>query len=96
VTISGQLLGIIVMGVVQLLGLAVAWGHLQRQVKDTRERLDDWREANSTRQDERHAENQEMLHEISGDVKRINGTVARHNQVLLTHGEEINRLRNGD
>lgn len=75
---------------VVLIGIAVAWGDMRRQVSSNKER-----------QDERHAENQEILREIrddsketKDDVKRINGTVARHNETLLVHGAEIERLRN--
>lgn len=35
---------------------------------------------NRTRQDERHEENTRKLDGIAADVKRINGTVARHDQ----------------
>lgn len=52
---------------IQALLLAAAWGDMRRQVRENRER-----------QDERHQENRETLGEIRHDVKRINGSVAKH------------------
>ena len=50
-------------------------------------------ENNRKRSDERHIENVERLDEIREDVKRINGSVARHDERLEAQGNEINRLR---
>jgi hypothetical protein len=68
--------------VVQVVLMAAAWGDMRRQVQSNRER-----------QDDRHTENQEMLHAIDDKVDRINGTVARHGERLDTHASEIDRLR---
>ena len=42
---------------------------------------------------ERHEENKETLAEIREDIKRINGTVGRHDEALRNQEKEINRLR---
>lgn len=68
--------------VIQLLIFAAAWGDLRRTVAKDREIGN-----------ERHDENRETLNEIRSDVKRINGTVARHIETLVIHGREIERLR---
>lgn len=60
---------------VQALIVAAAWGDLRRQVS-----------SNQKVQDARHDENRAALTEISRDVKRINGQVARHDA-------EISNLR---
>lgn len=76
--------GVLVGVIVNLILIAGAWGDMRRQVS-----------ANREHQDERHEETRETLHEIRDDVKRINGTVARHAEVLIHHANEIDRLRDG-
>ena len=56
-------------GAVQIAAIGAAWAHMAAAVKTNRQRTD-----------ERHAENQLMLREIRDDVKRINGTVTRHDE----------------
>lgn len=81
-TIEWPLIGIAVTVFLNLIVLAAAWGDMRRQVNSNRER-----------QDERHEENQQKLESIDEKVGVINGTVARHAEVLLHHGREIDRLR---
>lgn len=69
--IDTEMVGIAALAVTNIAVIAATWGDMRRQVS-----------ANKERQDERHRENQEMLHEIRDDVKRINGTVARHEAEL--------------
>ena len=45
------------------------------------------------KQQERHEETKDMLMEIRTDVKRINGTVARHDSDIRHSLDEILRLR---
>lgn len=43
--------------------------------------------------DERHEQNVERLEQIGSDVRRINGTVGKHEERIATHADEIRRLR---
>lgn len=68
---------------------AAAWGDLRAQVRGN-QRLQDER---NKLQDERHEENRETLVEIRDDVKRINGTVARHEEKLRGMEKSKPKLR---
>ena len=67
---------------VMLLTVGIAWGDLRRTVKGNREHADaQWIE-HKYQEAERHAEHQATLAEIRDDVKRINGAVTRHDEIL--------------
>ena len=63
--------------VIQIALFAAAWGDMRREIRSNREIAD-----------ERHHETQARLISIADDVRRINGTVARHDN-------DISRIREG-
>jgi len=56
---------------VQVVIAAAAWGRMEARTS-----------ANERVQRERHEENHDALKEIRDDVKRINGTVGRHDEAI--------------
>ena len=73
---------LIVIALAPIVAVAVSWGDLRRQVWTDRKR-----------QDERHDENTMRLRRIDDKLGTLNGTVARHEERLQNHGQEIDRLR---
>ena len=74
---------------VPVIMVAAMWGDMRRQTTETR-----------LRQDERHRENQDALHElreevkdVRDDVRNLNGSVTANKVTLDYHASEIRRLR---
>lgn len=78
---------------VVIVGWAAAWGDLRRQVKSNRERADQRTDNHEKEDRERHQENVERLEDISVDVKRINGSVARHEEALDQFEKRLDRIQ---
>lgn len=74
-----------------VIGWAISWGDLRRQVKANRDRSDEREQENMLR----HKENVEWLREIGSDVRRINGQVAAHSEAIDQLEGRMDRIQRG-